>query len=47
MGLVSQGGEGGSTNEVTVTWLAGALQGWYIRKLDEWQKEQEVADEVN
>jgi hypothetical protein len=48
MGLVSHGGEGGGTNSVAViTWLAGALQGWHIRELDEWQKEQEAPDEIN
>jgi hypothetical protein len=35
MGLVSEGGGHGAT----VVWLAGALQAWHIRELDDWQNE--------
>jgi len=39
MGLVSEGCEGGGG--VTAVWLAGALQMWHIRELDDWRKEQD------
>ena len=48
IGLVSSRGEWGGTQfSVTCPWLAGALPRWYIRELDEWQKEQEVTNEIN
>ena len=37
IGLVSESSEGGGTNSVTVVWLAGALQMWHIRELDEYE----------
>jgi hypothetical protein len=39
IGLVSEGGECGGTNPVTVAWLAGALPMWHIRALDDWRNE--------
>lgn len=39
MGIVSEGGSGGGSHSVTVAWLAGALQMWHVRELDDWRRE--------